>query len=103
MDSILDTDNLGWNVPLMKMDVQGFECNVVDGMSAVLKRIGRIATEMSGKWLKAQGCSDAGLVNRMRDADFDVHFRGKLLEGNPPPKHGNFDIMVVKRKKRMIK
>jgi FkbM family methyltransferase len=99
IDTILNTDNLGGNVPLMKMDVQGFECFVVDGMGAlVLKRIGIIATEMAGKWLAAQGCSDTGLVNRMRAADFDVMFRGKLLKGDPPPRHGNFDILAVKRK-----
>jgi FkbM family methyltransferase len=101
IDSILDTDNLGWNVPLMKMDAQGFECFILDGMGgAVLKRISTIATEMADKWLTAQGCSNAGLANRMRAADFDVIFRGKLLEGDPPSKPGYFfNILGVKRKK----
>jgi FkbM family methyltransferase len=99
IDSILDTDNAGWNVPLMKMDSQGFECRIMDGGGAVLERIGTIATEMANRWLTAQGCSDAGLVERMRAADFDVFFRGSLLQGKPPPGQGNFDILNVKRKK----
>jgi FkbM family methyltransferase len=98
IDSILDIDNPSWNVPLTKMDVQGFECFVVDGMNLVLQRIGTIATEMADKWLTAQGCSGAALAYRMRAADFDVIFRGKLLKGDPPPKQGLFDILAVKRK-----
>jgi FkbM family methyltransferase len=103
MDSILDTDNLGWNVPLMNMDAKGYECIVVDGMGAVLNRIGTIVTMMADKWLTAQGCSNAGFANRLRAADFDIINRGKLVQGKPPLKPGNYDILVVKGKKRKMK
>jgi hypothetical protein len=34
IDSISETENQGWNVPLMKMGVQGLECHVVNGIGA---------------------------------------------------------------------
>jgi FkbM family methyltransferase len=72
LDSILNTNNQGWNVPLMKIDAQGFECRIMDGMGAVPDRIRAIGTEIAQKWLVGQGCSDVGYLDKLRAAGFQI-------------------------------
>jgi FkbM family methyltransferase len=72
LDSILNTNDEGWNVPLMKVDAQGFECRIIDGMGAVLDRITAINTEVARRWLVGQGCSDVVYLDKLRAAGFDI-------------------------------
>jgi FkbM family methyltransferase len=72
LDSILNTNNPGWNVPVMKIDAQGFECRIMDGMGAVPARIRAIGTEIAQKWLVGQGCSDVGYLDKLRAAGFHI-------------------------------
>jgi FkbM family methyltransferase len=74
LDSILNTNNQGWNVPVMKVDAQGFECRIMDGMGAVLDcdRITAIGTEISHSHLVGQGCSDVVYLDKLRAAGFDT-------------------------------
>jgi FkbM family methyltransferase len=72
LDSILNTNDEGWNIPVMKIDAQGFECRIMDGMGAVPDRVRAIGTEIAKKWLVGQGCSDVGYLNKLRAAGFDI-------------------------------
>jgi hypothetical protein len=73
--------NLGWNLPLLKIDAQGFECRIMDGMGAVQDHIRAIGTEIAQSWLVGQGCSDAGYLDRMRAAGFEVFLRFDHITG----------------------
>ena len=53
-------------ITLMKIDVQGYECNVLDGMTTVIPHVRLLKTEVSNHWLKPQGCDDKGLFRRLR-------------------------------------
>ena len=52
-----ESGHLPPNVPLLKLDVQGFEEKVLRGATHLLaaRAIGAIKTELAGKWLRAQG------------------------------------------------
>ena len=57
----------GGAIRLMKLDAQGFECNVLDGMAGLIRRgeVRALRTEVSRPHLRAQGCSEAGLLARL--------------------------------------
>ena len=74
---------------LIKMDVQGFECNVMDGGPHVFEASRGIKTEMAEKWLKNQNCSGSGLVSRLVKAGF-------------PEKKPSWDYEVIKPEGRVI-
>ena len=66
---------------LLKLDVQGYECRALDGISA-LARSGRLAMtklEVSERWLFRQGCSSTQLVAVLRSLDFAVGSAGLSL------------------------
>jgi FkbM family methyltransferase len=67
LDSILNTNNQGWNVPLMKIDAQGFECRIMDGKGAVPGGIR--AMKAIGKEL---ACSDVSYLDKLRAAGFHI-------------------------------
>ena len=55
LDSILNL--VGMNIGLMKMDAQGFECKILQGMGQYIPMdIKFIKTEFSTRFLKGQGC-----------------------------------------------
>jgi FkbM family methyltransferase len=103
LDSILNTNDEGWNVPVMKVDAQGFECRIMDGMGAVLDRITAIGTEVAQRWLVGQGCSDVVYLDKLRAAGFDIKHSfnhransavsliGKPLDHN----QGGYDVVAV--------
>jgi len=70
LDSILDRDV---DVKLMKMDAQGFECNILDGMGDFGKNIEAVKFEWAPKWLDGQNCTD--LLPRFRKYGFDLYKR----------------------------
>jgi FkbM family methyltransferase len=106
LDSILNMNNLGWKVPLLKIDAQGFECRIMDGMGVVVDRMGLIATEIAQTWLIGQGCSDVGYFDRLHAAGFDIFTdsydvvtgSGELL--TKPLNADVYGIAAVKRKRR---
>ena len=56
IDSILSCNI---SIPLMKLDAQGFECNILDGMSPeIATNIQQIKFELAQKWFRQQGCTD---------------------------------------------
>lgn len=69
LDSILANDI---TVDLMKMDAQGYECNILEGMGKdVAKGIDVIKFEWADHWLKGHNCTD--LLPRMRNYGFDIY------------------------------
>jgi len=99
LDSILKS---GTNVKLMKMDAQGFECNIFEGMGqAIASGIETIKFEYAAAFLDAQKCTD--LLDRMRNYGFDIYsvngHSGKF--GKPvqtPPRSGVIDLYAKKQK-----
>jgi FkbM family methyltransferase len=93
-------------IPLMKMDVQGFEVQALKGAKRLLaaRAIKRIATEVAPSFLAAQGAKASELIKLLRDSGF--HFEGHLNYNNPQtlewldaqatmnPFHG-IDVMVT--------
>jgi len=60
------------SVPLMKLDAQGFECQILDGMSPeIATNIRQIKFELAGKWLRQQGCMD--LLPRLRNFGYVIN------------------------------
>jgi len=58
------------NLLLIKMDVQGYECNVIDGGLEMFRAAKGIKTEVALRWLEGQGCSGEGLLQRIEKAGF---------------------------------
>ena len=68
LDSILSGEV---TIPLVKMDAQGFECQVLDGTSqSVANHVRTIKFEMASKWLQHQNCLD--LLPRFRQLNFNI-------------------------------
>jgi len=53
----------------MKLDAQGFECQILDGMSPDTN-INKIKFELAEKWLQQQGCTD--FLPRLRNLGFAI-------------------------------
>jgi FkbM family methyltransferase len=69
LDSIVKSDT---NVKLMKMDAQGYECNIMEGMGqALASGIETLKFEWAPKHLNAQKCTT--LLDRMRAYGFDIY------------------------------
>lgn len=60
------------SVPLMKLDAQGFECQILDGMSPeIATNIHQIKFELAENWLRQQGCMD--LLPRLRNFGYVIN------------------------------
>ena len=55
---------LGLDVHLLKMDIQGYECNAIGGMQRFFRRsrVQQLHTEVSAKHLRAHGCNETRLL-----------------------------------------
>lgn len=83
LDSVLSTNI---DVKLMKIDAQGFECNVLEGMGAdIAKKIQQVKFEWARKWLFSQNCYD--LLPRFRNFGFELYHNQKIFEGRYSPKY----------------
>ena len=72
LDSIIKSDT---HVKLMKMDAQGFECNILEGMGQdVASGIETIKFEYSHSHLAAQNCTD--LLDKMRSYGYNIYKHG---------------------------
>ena len=76
LDSIL-SDNI--TIPLVKMDAQGLECQILDGLSNdIADNIQRLKFEYARKWLDGQGCVD--LLPKLRSFGFAItHEDGRSM------------------------
>ena len=67
------------DIPLLKLDAQGYECRILEGMShnpSIAKTIQQVKFEYAQKWIQGQNCSD--LFPRLRDFGFDI-YRGTTI------------------------
>lgn len=70
LDTILKSENI--NIKLLKLDAQGFECRILEGMGAELaSKIDILKFEWAKKWLLGQECHD--LLPRLRDFGFKIY------------------------------
>ena len=51
----------------MKLDVQGYECRVIDGMTKLVRQVDQVYTELDDEILKFHGCSSVGLMERLTE------------------------------------
>jgi FkbM family methyltransferase len=58
LDDIFNLDEVV--IPLLKMDIQGFECKALDGMTSLLSTVDLIFTEADQALLQGQGCMYCG-------------------------------------------
>ena len=87
LDSLLDSKYM--DVKLMKIDAQGYECKVLDGMgSNIIQKVDLIKLEYAYQWLEQHDCLD--YLSRIRDYGFDLYLKyprkagfQKLDNGNP--------------------
>lgn len=74
LDTILPGYNIKSNnnkaIRLIKMDVQGFECNVMDAGMGVFRSARALKAEVAKPWLDAQNCSVDGFLDRIEAAGF---------------------------------
>ena len=70
-------------IHLLKLDVEGFECEVLRGMSSLLAMgaVRAIKVEVFDMLLRLQGCSASELLGLLLAAGFEVRL---LAEGTPP-------------------
>jgi FkbM family methyltransferase len=102
LDTILNTDNNDWNIPLMRMDAQGLECHILDGMGSVFDFLAMISSELVSDWRSGQDCSNAGILDRLRAASFKTYMARlghavELLVGEPQVK-GIADVIATNDK-----
>jgi FkbM family methyltransferase len=71
IDDIIDASKV--IIPLVKMDIQGFECRALDGMPVLLSNaIDTFTGEMADNFLRPQGCSAQGMKQRLEQHGFVV-------------------------------
>lgn len=101
LDDILDPKRLS-QVRLTKIDVQGFECNILEGMGQeIASKIDAVKFEYSGRKLWAQECFD--LMPRFRAYEFVIYrsylngiFNNTVVEENIP--NGMLDLFATRKK-----
>ena len=78
-------------IPLMKVDVQGFECRALAGMQRLLgyRAVDAIFTEVSRPHLARARCSQEGLLGILRDFGYQVD------QPNGPRGFWSWDILAV--------
>lgn len=78
LDSILAASKM--KIGLMKMDAQGFECRIVEGMGDVAEIIDVMKFEYAYPWLHSHGCFD--LVSLlMKNFDIYTGFHDGVFSG----------------------
>ena len=84
-----------YTIPVMKMDAQGFECNILDGMGPELaSKIHYLRFEWGAAWMTGHNCTT--LLPRLRQWGFEITMTkdtagggGDDFMGNDDPTHSN--------------
>ena len=78
-----------------KLDTQGSECHILDGMKGLLSNISRLSIELEQETLKQfDDCSRELLLDRLRRANMDI-FRYRGYKRLVPLPEREMDMMVV--------
>jgi FkbM family methyltransferase len=70
LDSIFEPVLTEARIALIKMDTQGFECRVMDGAIRTFQTARVLKTELAQDYLKEQGCTTNGFLDRIERAGF---------------------------------
>ena len=85
LDSILQNTV---NISLMKLDAQGYECRILEGMGhEIAHNIETLKFEYARKWIVAQNCTD--FFPRLRNFGFDIYRGSKIV------KEDEIDVALV--------
>lgn len=85
---------------LMKLDAQGFECNIMDGMSKLLSTVNRVFTEVEYDNLERAGCSGDGFKERFQNANFQLkryRFTGLLEDLQASSRRRDFNMVACQK------
>lgn len=96
-------DSILLHIPLIKMDVQGFECNVMAGMSPeIAKAVETIKFEHGKRFLEAQNCNN--LLSTMRDLGFDIYDdqQKRIIPKERKPCSWDCELIAKKRNTNVI-
>lgn len=87
------------HTPLMKLDVQGFECRVLEGAHSLLRsgRIHAISLEVSSPHQAPQGCNRARLRALLEPAGYRVSFMGTVRKSASGAVTEDGDMFAVRR------
>lgn len=85
VDAIKRLLSAGGAVPVVKLDVQGFECRAIDGMLQLLQRANSLRVELANSWLSAQGCSSSEALLKLERLGFAVNAPTATATNAPPP------------------
>jgi len=98
--SVERLDTIIWDnfsLPVMKMDAQGFECNVMRGFGNLAINMRIIKTEIAPHWLNNQeGCSVRILIDLAKELGFDI-FDESFRPLTVIPTRGVQDILLIKK------
>jgi len=70
LDSIVSEEA---HIELLKLDVEGYECKVLEGMGTLLKRTQTISTEVNDHYLKRNDCSKDLYHCMLEGSDFVIY------------------------------
>ena len=102
LDNILSLQESNSLIPLMKMDVQGYECRVIEGMTTLVRQVDQVYTELEDGTLQFHGCSSVRLMEMLSEhIRKPVWVRGhgglqRLPENNLP---NGVNIVAIKHPK----
>ncbi len=94
LDSIFRDDaGESMKIPLMKMDVQGFECHVMGGASkSLMDTVDQLIFEYFPRWLTVQGCSD--LLTRVRKFGYKIYNGDTLVDPATESLRNDADLLA---------
>ena len=70
IDDIFSGNNI--IIPLVKLDIQGYECKALSGMQNLLKSARIVTTEVDKIMEKSFGCSQQAIAEQ--SAEYDIQF-----------------------------
>ena len=84
-------------IKLIKIDVEGYEPDVLDGMTTLLKekRVQNIFCEFNSYWLERNSTSSMQLLERFHDFGYEIHKQTELQEGLIGHKGALFNLQDI--------
>jgi FkbM family methyltransferase len=84
-------------IKLVKMDVEGYEPDVLDGMANLIRerKVLNIFCEFNSWWLGRNSITPKQLLERFQDYGFAIHKQTKLQVGLPGANGATFDLQDI--------
>ena len=84
-------------ISLMKIDAQGYECNILRGMGpSAHKMVNTILTEVAPRWLRHHRCSSVRFFQIARQAGFQIKLTNGVILKEPigPQEPNDYDVVL---------